>query len=149
MIDDRERKNAQSRASYRRNRDKALLQKRAWREANPGYMSAYAAAHRAEKRATHYRLEYGLTQRDYDDLLALQGGHCAMCEATVGVVRAGRIQPLFVDHDATTGRVRGLLCSRCNSAIGYIDHRVEVAAAAVAYLTTPPAFAWFGKDEVA
>lgn len=152
---DREKQNAYSRASYRRNRERALEQKRAWRLRNPDYMREYAATHREEKRENRTRSTYGVGRQEYAALLAAQDGHCAMCEATIGTQRNGKTEPLFIDHDKETGRVRGLLCNRCNSAIGYIDHRVEVAEAAVRYLLNPPAWdvlaptasLWFGRDE--
>lgn len=49
-----------------------------------------------------------VTELEYAALLALQGGHCALCPNTPKTRR------LAVDHDHRTGRVRGLLCFRCN-----------------------------------
>lgn len=51
---------------------------------------------------------YGLAPGEYDALLAKQGGACAICRGKPRRLR------LAVDHDHTTGRVRGLLCKRCN-----------------------------------
>ena len=60
-----------------------------------------------EKRWKSYGLD--LTVDEYDDLLGKQGGVCAIC----GQRPNGKL--LGVDHDHSTGRVRGLLCSNCNS----------------------------------
>lgn len=60
--------------------------------------------------------KYGISAHDYDMLLAAQGGVCAVCQKD-GRDRLGR--RLHVDHDHETGVVRGLLCTRCNNAIGH------------------------------
>ena len=146
----REQQNEASRRHYAANREKVLAAKKAWSDAHPDYQRDYARANRDRKQEWYWRNTYGIGRAEYDRLLAAQGGHCAMCEETVGQRRKSGPRPLFVDHDAITGKVRGLLCNRCNSAIGYMDHRPEVAAAAVRYLTSPPALSvLFGKDEEA
>lgn len=50
----------------------------------------------------------GVSDERYEELLAAQGGHCALCPSTPKTRR------LNVDHDHATGAVRGLLCHRCN-----------------------------------
>jgi Recombination endonuclease VII len=50
----------------------------------------------------------GVTDEEYARLLAAQGGHCALCP------NEPKTRRLHVDHDHATGRVRGLLCHRCN-----------------------------------
>jgi hypothetical protein len=54
------------------------------------------------------RQKYGLTLAQYDEMLRRQKGVCKICE------RPPKTLPLHVDHDHPTGRVRGLLCFRCN-----------------------------------
>jgi hypothetical protein len=53
----------------------------------------------------------GVTDAEYARLLEAQGGHCALCPNTPKTRR------LHVDHDHATGKVRGLLCHRCNRAL--------------------------------
>lgn len=67
----------------------------------------------ASRRSEMYRL-YGITMAEYDTMLKGQGGVCAACGGREDV--KGR--RLCVDHDHDTGRVRGLLCHKCNTAIG-------------------------------
>jgi hypothetical protein len=55
--------------------------------------------------------QLGVTDEQYERLLAAQGGHCALCPSTPKTRR------LHVDHDHRTGLVRGLLCHRCNRGI--------------------------------
>jgi len=90
------------------------------------------------KRKTHLRnllKGYGITVAEYDALLAGQGGLCAICrqpETRKGPF--GGVRRLGVDHCHKTGRVRGLLCHRCNSAIGYFDDDPSLLRVAISYL---------------
>ena len=61
-------------------------------------------------------------------MLEEQGGVCAIC----GGDENGRT--LAVDHDHQTGQIRGLLCSKCNVAIGYLSDSLEILKNAFAYL---------------
>lgn len=82
-------------------------------------------------RRVYLRKLYGLTPERYDELLIAQGGGCAICgrpDAHKGGIR------LHVDHDHDTGKVRGLLCSRCNQSIGAFEDDPALLRLAVAYL---------------
>ncbi len=57
--------------------------------------------------------KYGLLLEDYEDLLHRQGGVCALCKSP-----PARDKSLCIDHCHDSGRVRGLLCNRCNSLLG-------------------------------
>lgn len=70
---------------------------------------------------------YGMTTDDYDRLLAAQGWHCALCSATHSR-RSGKPAALSVDHEHASGRVRGLLCGRCNLVLGHIGDTPDVIA---------------------
>ena len=74
------------------------------------------------------RRKYGITQAEYDTMLAAQGGACAIC----GSIEPKRI--LAVDHHHGTGAVRGLLCDSCNNGLGRFRDNPEVLARAIAYL---------------
>lgn len=86
---------------------------------------------------------YGLTPDEYDTLLALQGGRCAICRARP------RSKRLAVDHDHKEGDVRGLLCSRCNhDLMGSAWDSLAIVAALWHYLNTPPASgAWLPPEK--
>lgn len=60
----------------------------------------------------------------------LQGNVCAICQETL---------PLLLDHDHQTDRVRGLLCSLCNSGIGFLRDQLDLLRRAAQYLSDPPA----------
>jgi hypothetical protein len=64
------------------------------------------------------RQQYGLRLGEFDELMSIQGGACGICESKVSIGRHGKENRLCVDHDHKTGLVRGLLCHRCNTALG-------------------------------
>lgn len=80
------------------------------------------------------RRRFGLQAGEYDAMLAAQDFGCAICGATRSRHANGRPCRLAVDHDHATGKVRGLLCSRCNQMIGHVGEDVSILAAAIAYL---------------
>ena len=69
---------------------------------------------------------YGITLADYDEMMNEQGNKC-VCGATRG--RSNK-EALHVDHDHNTGLIRGLLCHRCNRAIGLVDDPASLRALA-------------------
>lgn len=77
---------------------------------------------------------YGITAEDYYNMLADQDGKCAVCESEE--VNSSRISSgkLFIDHCHDTGKVRGLLCSKCNHAIGLLNDDTDLLHKAIAYL---------------
>lgn len=81
----------------------------------------------ADKRRGLMR-RYGLTVEDYDNLLASQGGHCAICPAT---------KSLHVDHCHTSGKVRGILCASHNRSMAALDD-LELFKALSAYKAKAP-----------
>lgn len=76
--------------------------------------------------------EYGLTPEDYYALLVAQGGVCAICGGKA--YRDGRESRLHIDHNHETGRIRGLLCFRCNSTLGRVEDSLELIEKIVGYL---------------
>lgn len=76
--------------------------------------------------ARHRRYAYGLDEAEYQTLLAAHDGRCPICTSRFGM--------LVVDHDHRTGQVRGLLCDRCNRALGHLQDSPGIAARAAEYL---------------
>ncbi len=72
----------------------------------------------------YLKKQYGLTIENFNDLNKKQKGVCAVCKNLPD-------SRLFVDHDHSTGRIRGLVCNRCNRAMGLFkdDYRVLMSAA--------------------
>jgi hypothetical protein len=115
---------------YRANRARVIAHASAWQRANAERYSQrqreYREAGRRDYRAEHLRWAFGITQADYVDMLDAQRGGCAICGARP--VDGGH---LHVDHDHSTGRIRGLLCFRCNNALGLLkDDRSRLQRAA-------------------
>ena len=77
---------------------------------------------------------FGLSRDEYDEIMAYCGGVCQICGKPETRVRGGVSHSLCVDHDHTTGRVVGLLCFRCNSAVGLFEEDPELLIAAASYL---------------
>jgi len=75
--------------------------------------------------------KYGITQACYDNILASQDGHCAICDRTTS--EDGK--PLSVDHNHRTGEIRGLLCWRHNLVLGYADDNIDQLEKLIKYLT--------------
>ena len=78
--------------------------------------------------------KFGVDADEYDRMLASQGGVCAICKSEEKAMRYGKVLGMAVDHDHVTGRVRGLLCSACNKALGLLGDSVDRLSAATEYL---------------
>jgi hypothetical protein len=98
--------------------------------------AANYAANRERRRDGMRRLLYGLKPGQYEEMLNKQGGKCSICrEPEASPDRhTGRARGLFVDHDHATGRVRGLLCMRCNIGVGQFRDDVDLMKLAIEYL---------------
>ena len=75
---------------------------------------------------------YGISYTEYEELLKEQSYKCALCKSdTTNNKRAER---LFIDHCHKTGNVRGLLCSKCNHALGLFNDDTRLLLEAIEYL---------------
>lgn len=83
------------------------------------------------RRGAHFKIRYGITREQYDDLLARQDGSCAICGSRTD---ANDVSRLHVDHDHGTGAVRGLLCGSCNRGLGNFKDDIDRLKKAVKYL---------------
>jgi RNA polymerase-binding transcription factor DksA len=120
---------------YARNSAQEVDRVRRWAVANPDKVAERIAAVRGSEkkkladRKSHLKRKYGMTLADYDRLFEQQGGVCAIC----GEPRPEE-RTLHVDHDHVTGVIRGLLCFRCNNALGDFREQYELFQAAADYL---------------
>ncbi len=85
-------------------------------------------------RRQHLKRTYNITPEEYDAMLAKQDGHFACCPATTPGSSRRNIY-FSVDHCHTTGKVRGLLCHQCNTALGLIKDKPETLTNMLAYLS--------------
>lgn len=73
---------------------------------------------------------YGISRRDFNKILRKQHGRCAICRTR----RPGGNGTWHIDHNHKTGRVRGLLCARCNIMIAQSRESAANLVAAVKYM---------------
>ena len=141
-------------SEYRKEtRDRRLSKKREWYYKNKEHIAEYSRKYQAEnrerisarRRAANQRnreknktyererlmREYGISVVAYEEMKTGQGSKCAICKAIVtGTGRKG----LHVDHCHVTGKVRALLCSRCNTTLGNMKDDPALLRAAAEYL---------------
>lgn len=125
--------------------------KRYW--ANPEKYREYARKKRAEKpelhkqytqnhrinfpdaeRERHLKRKFGITVAEYDAMLNAQNGVCAICLQPETRIKDGVLYRLAVDHNHTTGKIRELLCFKCNSTLGKIETNGISLDAIAAYI---------------
>lgn len=70
--------------------------------------------------------EYGVSPEEYDEMVKKQGNRCCICQKEDS-------RALSVDHDHKTGKVRALLCSKCNLYVGHIEN-TELLEKALQYI---------------
>lgn len=118
-------KRANSRRHYEKNRYKEIERVQAFKRSNPQYQLDW-----------HLRDKFGISLEQFNEMLEDQNGVCAICKKaeTAKDSRTGKTRRLHVDHDHVSGKVRGLLCTRCNFALGYALDDGETLANMIAYL---------------
>lgn len=82
----------------------------------------------ANSKKNHLLRNYGLTQEDFNKMFKDQDGRCAICFKESD-------RTLHVDHCHDTGKIRKLLCSPCNQAIGLFKEDQVIMASAIEYLS--------------
>jgi hypothetical protein len=82
-----------------------------------------------QRRFSHVRRYFRLSREEYLEMIERQGNRCAICGAPPP---EGKF--LDVDHDHATGRIRALLCGRCNTCLGWANDNPQVLRAAADYL---------------
>lgn len=126
------------RSNRKNDTDRAKSQR--WRENNrEAYIAYQRNYHQARKDDPEYRrmrrenmvrYTYGIEQAEVDALIEAQGGKCAICQGD----RNGAGKRLHIDHCHDTRKIRGMLCSKCNTAVGLLDDDPARAEAVAAYL---------------
>ncbi len=106
-------------ARYVADRDGMNARAIEWQRANP------------EKVRNHkMRTRYGISVADYDAMLSAQGAVCLICDR--GPKTNAR---LVIDHDHSTGAIRGLLCDSCNKGLGNFGDNADRLRRAIVYLS--------------
>ena len=108
------------------------------RKCHRKYVSDWQRTSNGKLHQERARLKYkfGITPEEVDSLLMSQCGVCALCgqQETKLEFRTGKVMSLSVDHNHKSGQIRGLLCQKCNSIIGYANEDVELLQKVIDYL---------------
>jgi hypothetical protein len=114
---------------YVRHRERILAARKHRWDTDP----VWQARQLKTKRESLLRTRYGIGPEQYDDMLAAQGGGCAICGTSKpGNGKGNRY--FDVDHCHSTGKVRGLLCRNCNVTVGVVEKKDALIAMIREYL---------------
>lgn len=126
-----------SREYYQKTKEAHKERSRKWREANRERRKVYEKEYyeRNKNKARQYdweyqlRTRYNMTKEEYETILLSQNNCCAICK--------GKCTRKFaVDHDHDTGKIRGLLCNKCNRGLGLFLDNPSFLEEAASYLRT-------------
>jgi hypothetical protein len=108
------------------------------RERRKQYRLANMEQVRSTLRRYTLKRRYGITEADYQRMLAAQDGRCAICRTNEPPKhKDGSPKRWHVDHDHLTGVVRGLLCRSCNNGLGHFRDSAHLLMAALTYVKKP------------
>jgi hypothetical protein len=128
---------ARAKERYPQVREANIARARKWREDNLERFQASQRRMRStpegklRQREGHLKRKYGMTIEQYDAMLEAQGGGCFIC----GRPPRDDIS-LHVDHDHSTGKIRGILCFCCNNALADFQEDPSLLRKAVEYLSS-------------
>lgn len=122
---------------YRNNRERVRIRAKEYGMKNRERLSAankrYRESHKNEIKNMILRRMYGISLESYESMFRAQNGGCKICgKQNLDGKR------LYVDHNHTTGTVRGLLCKKCNSGIAYFFEDEGLLNSAIEYLRNAP-----------
>lgn len=108
---------------------KRKAQRKKWYKDNPGYNKIYYKNHQRQAKRNRIKQKYGLSHEDWVKMWLGQDGNCAICGEPFA-----QQSDTFIDHNHKTGKVRGLLCNKCNLGMGYFNDNPELMIKVVNYL---------------
>jgi hypothetical protein len=96
----------------------------------------YRDSHPEMYKSAKLKQIYGIDLTQYNDMFKKQDGLCAIClkPETEEDYRTHNIRMLNVDHNHITGKIRGLLCQKCNKGIGCLNDNAQILRNAIKYL---------------
>lgn len=114
---------------------------KAHRKANPDQYKAYDRKHKdkvrndpqhkLDRQNQRLKSKYGISLEIYNKMVADRNNKCDICGMDGSLVRYGKLK---VDHDHSTGEIRGLLCDKCNFAIGLLNDNPTLIGKVLEYL---------------
>lgn len=121
---------AKQKKYYDDNRDIIVEKRRIYIKKTKEKRQLYHQGRKKERRAYSLKHTYGITIEDYNKMFSDQSGCCKIC----GIHENKLNKILHVDHCHKSGRIRGLLCTKCNSVLALCDDNVQVLSEAINYL---------------
>ena len=113
---------------YQKNREELILKNKLRRLTTPRKYNPEA------NRRQKLKSTYGLSWEEYTSLYNQQEGKCQICHSFLDFDSTLKAEKPFVDHNHTTGEVRGLLCCRCNFGLGQFKDSPYLLESAINYL---------------
>lgn len=104
---------------YKTHKDKIQKIASEWRRNHPENI-------RTIKKREKLKRNYGMSLEAYREMFDIQNGKCITC--------LREYPSLCVDHNHTTGMVRGLLCNHCNVALGFVNDNIKILRRMIIYL---------------
>jgi len=121
-------------AYYESNPAAHLALQKKWRTNHPKYRTSWGEENPAIVRKYKLKQLYGITVDQYDTLMVMQNGVCAICGLSETATYRGKTRRLTIDHDHKTNTIRGLLCSNCNIGVGNLQDNPTLLRLAADYL---------------
>lgn len=133
---------------YEKNKDQIRIQQLQYRKTEAGKKSRnkytksekgrkiqrkyiFSDKGRRTRKTYYYRKYFNISLEELTTLLEKQDYRCAVCGT---LEPGGRHKKFSLDHDHETGKIRGLLCDKCNRGLGYFNDNIEVLKRAIKYL---------------
>lgn len=122
---------------YEENKEKILARSKQYYEDNKEKILESGKIYRAnnkdkiKRRGWSYNLkQYGITEEEYYIIFNNQNGCCKICKTHQNKLKSS----LHIDHNHNTGKVRGLLCGKCNQGLGFFYDNIDLMEKAIEYL---------------
>jgi hypothetical protein len=117
----------------KKNKDRIKNKAKEYYEKNKDNIKNYREKNKdriKEQRREYCIKKYNISKRDYDNILLYQNNKCAICHDELN--KSIRSPP--VDHCHNSGKVRGILCHKCNTGLGFFKENPEILESAIRYL---------------
>ena len=116
----------------------AMAYQHAWRGKNRDVLNLRMRERHTKERTkrinNNRKCRYGVSSEAYAEMMSSQDFGCGICGLPETLVRGGVVQSLAIDHCHVSGKVRGLLCAKCNQALGLLAHDPHVLFKAIDYI---------------
>lgn len=106
--------------NWKKNKKTIVDRNNEWREVNKAKLATYT-------RKQSLRRKYNITPEAYEEMMKSQNNECAICKQISEKTFA-------VDHCHKTGKIRGLLCSACNTALGFLKEDLTIVESLKKYI---------------